>query len=118
MPQFEDVQQKLAALRAAYAADRLVLFQTTEQLAQVNARLAELTRQSRGENDRTAAERRALEQKKRALEQTKQQVTGKFADTAGELAGTSRVFEDWTDPREHAGRMHEIGRASCRERVV
>ncbi len=107
MPGFEELQRKLVETRAARDDARRALLRSIDRIAQVDARLRDLDRRT-GHDGREREERRALEERRAALLREREQGESLLDQLGGELANVYPSFSaQWTDPREHAGRLRD-----------
>jgi hypothetical protein len=105
MADFQELQRRITEKRRAQEGAQRALLRTTDQIAQVDAKLAGLSRGSR-EDDRQ--ERVALEAKRRALLEARQERESVLGRARGELGDIYPTFwETWTDPRTNAGQMRD-----------
>jgi hypothetical protein len=108
MPEFQDIQQKLAAARAAQQSAKSSLFQTTEELKRVRTMLEQSERWFNPNDRRAIVERRELERRKETLEGLQREQQNGFQRVNAQLSDLLPGFwETWTDPRQHAGQMDD-----------
>ena len=108
MPEFQDIQQKLAAARAAQQSARSSLFQTSEELKRVGAALEQSQRWFNPNDRQAVVERRELERRKETLEGLQREQQNVFQRVNAQLSDLLPGFwETWTDPRQHAGQMDD-----------
>ena len=108
MPEFQDIQQKLAAARADQQSARSSLFQTSEELKRVGAALEQSQRWFNPNDRQAVVERRELERRKETLEGLQREQQNIFQRVNAQLSDLLPGFwETWTDPRQHAGQMDD-----------
>jgi hypothetical protein len=108
MPEFQDIQQKLAAARAAQQSAKSSLFQTSEELKRVGAALEQSQRWFNPNDRQAIVERRELERRKETLEGLQREQQNVFQRVNAQLSDLLPGFwKSWTDPRQHAGQMDD-----------